>query len=71
MRPSKKKWLLFISEKKDQLKKENANAFVDITADGRADLVLTSKSGLELYQGLKNDPWFKFMCTVPWPELSG
>ena len=59
------------TERKDQLKAEDGNAFVDINADGRADLVLTSKSGLELYQGVKTEPWFTHLCTVPWPELEG
>ena len=58
-----------------KLKAEHGNAFVDVTGDGAADLVLTSLLGLEIYRA---DPdaaagaeRFPFLCTVAWPELGG
>lgn len=55
------------AEKNDQLKAEHGNAFVDITSDGRADLVLTTVSGLEIHEGLEKG--FKYKCLIPWPDL--
>jgi len=55
------------SDKTDKLKEEHGNAFVDITSDGRADLVLTTLSGLEIHEGLEHG--FNYKCTIPWPDL--
>ena len=54
------------SDKTDDLKAEHGNSIVDVTEDGRADLVLTTQSGLEIHQGVKDG--FEYLCTVSWPE---
>jgi integrin alpha FG-GAP repeat containing protein 1 len=54
-----------------QLKAEHSNAFIDITGDGAADLLLTTQTGLEMYKrniSSSTTP-FTYMCSVPWPEL--
>lgn len=59
-----KKYLL--SENNEDLKAEHGNSFVDVTEDGRADLILTAQSGLEIHKGVKDG--FEYLCTVSWPE---
>ena len=57
----------------DQLKAEHSNAYIDITGDGAADLLLTTQTGLEMYTraGSTTIPSFTYLCTVPWPTLDG
>ena len=57
------------SPSQDDLKSEHGNAFVDVTEDGRADLVLTTQSGLEIYEA-GSDGSYKYRCTVQYPELA-
>merc|ERR1719510_1251662 len=54
---------------KCQLKAEHGNSYVDVTGDGRADLLLTTQTGLELHKGEAGG--FQYRCTVPWPAFSG
>ena len=53
---------------RSQLKAEHGNSYVDVTGDGRADLVLTTQTGLELHKGLATG--YRYLCTVPWPLFS-
>ena len=52
-----------------QLKAEHGNSYVDVTGDGRADLLLTTATGLELHTG--EAAGYKYSCTVPWPDMTG
>ena len=51
-----------------QLKAEHGNSYVDVTGDGRADLLLTTQKGLELHKGEAGG--FQYLCSVPWPVFS-
>ena len=60
-----------VSDQKSQLKAEHSNAFIDITGDSAADLMLTTQIGLEIYErtlSSSTNP-FTYLCTVPWPVL--
>lgn len=52
----------------EQLKKEHSSAFIDVSGDGSADLLLTTQAGLELYSGAAATG-LAFHALVPWPEL--
>ena len=54
---------------KSRLKAEHGNSFVDVTGDGRADLLLTTVTGLELHAG--EEEGLEYSCTVPWPDMNG
>ena len=54
---------------KCQLKAEHGNSYVDVTGDGRADLLLTTQAGLELHQGEADAGGWRYRCTVPWPNF--
>lgn len=62
-----------ISDQTDQLKAEHSNAYIDITGDSAADLLLTTQTGLEMYTRAVSTttPSFTYLCTVPWPTLDG
>ena len=51
----------------DQLKTEHSSAWIDMSGDGAADLMLTTQAGLELYEGEKAG--LKLHSLVPWPTL--
>ena len=51
----------------DQLKAEHSSAWMDLSGDGAADLMLTTQAGLELYKGEKTG--LEFHSLVPWPLL--
>ena len=51
----------------EQLKREHSSAWIDLSGDGAADLMLTTKAGLELYKGEKAG--LEFHTVVPWPDL--
>ena len=48
------------------LKAEHGNSYVDVTGDGRADLLLTTQDGLDIYEGKASG--YQHLCTVPWPR---
>lgn len=52
---------------RDQMKKEHSSAFIDLSGDGAADLVLTTQTGLEMYQSTGKG--FEFHSFVSWPSL--
>lgn len=51
----------------DQLKAEHSSAWIDLSGDGAADLMLTTQAGLELYKGEKGG--LQMHSLVPWPTL--
>ena len=51
----------------DQLKAEHSSAWIDLSGDGAADLMLTTQAGLELYKGEKAG--LEIHSLVPWPTL--
>ena len=51
----------------DQLKAEHSSAWIDLSGDGAADLMLTTQAGLELYKGEKAR--LEIHSLVPWPTL--
>jgi len=53
------------SNQTDPLKLEHASGHLDLTGDGRPDLVLTTVTGLELYR--RGEAGLEYLCLVPWP----
>ena len=51
----------------DQMKAEHSSAWIDLSGDGAADLMLTTQAGLELYKGEKAG--LAMHSLVPWPTL--
>ena len=51
----------------DQLKAVHSSAWIDLSGDGAADLMLTTQAGLELYKGEKAG--LEIHSLVPWPIL--
>jgi len=51
----------------DQLKTQHSSAWIDLSGDGAADLMLTTQAGLELYKGGKEE--LELHSLVPWPDL--
>ena len=54
----------------DELKSQHSNAHIDINSDGLPDLLLTTQTGLEMYERVGNSGKdnFKYHGHVPWPE---
>jgi len=53
----------------DQMKAEHSSAFIDLSGDGAADLVLTTQTGMELYKSSESGSGLTFHSVVPWPQL--
>jgi hypothetical protein len=56
------------SELDDQLMKAHSSGHLDLNSDGLPDLILTTQSGLEIYERQKRAPLFKFHNHVSWPS---
>ena len=58
------------SDRTDQLKSQHSNAHIDINNDGLPDLLLTTMSGLEMYERVHNtgEENFIYHGHVPWPN---
>lgn len=54
----------------DELKSQHSNAHIDINSDGLPDLLLTTQTGLEMYERVGNSGKdnFKYHGHVPWPD---
>jgi len=55
------------TEKRAALKSEHFNAWLDLSGDGAADLLLSTQTGLELYLG----PHYSYHGEVAWPAVQG
>lgn len=69
-RTHKPEFVSFDTERKPNLKFPHSNAFVDLNNDGNADIFVTSKQSIELWEndGTKGENHFKYMNDVAYPD---
>jgi len=58
-----------LGQEHGQLKTPHSNAFVDANGDGQADLIISTKEGLEFWEnvGSRDKKHFKRWTRIPWP----
>lgn len=60
-----------VSNQTSQLKAEHSNAWLDLSGDGAADLLLTTQEGLEMYEWTDHEKeHYRFHKVVAWPDIT-